>query len=994
MADKRIDSVFDEPRIRAEFDKLYALLDKYRQSILAVHDTAKNINPSAGLSESIKVVKQATQAHDELARTKQKLAFAESEYGRHLAEAKLALQQQNKANKEAAALTLGLADAYKTLSDQYNSSARLAKNLAVIYGVNSTAAKEAAARANDLGKQLKAIDASVGQYQRNVGNYASATFALSQILREAPAFALNLQTGLLALSNNLPILFDEFTKLSKAIDESTGKQIGAMGALGQLTRSLFSWTNILTIGVTLVTVFGKQIGEWATELFKGKEVIDRVKKSQELLNSSLSEGSGEYQTAVKLVNELKINIDLAKAGFISKEKVIKQYNESIGETTGEVKTLDEAERELVKNGDAYIQMMLLKAAANLALEEAAKKAFEAEQARRKEAEEFATSLDKTFAGAAVGAAGEQGGGLDLADAEKIRKEKGAARQKQFVKEKEDAKKTFEDIARQFQQDAAAISKKYKFDFFGKEFDEKGDPNKLAQDQLKAVLESQKTALETAAINQKAIFEDETRSYDERIAATNMFALTQDAIAKKQREIDIADAGKVTNKKLEAEETYKKASTQNAIEHANTLKEIAKSSADEETKAIIAKSEAQQRAIQEAEDKELSALQEKYTQGILTREQYEAAKLQIQNKYANESLQSDISFIQQSIQQAKDKGQSVSEEEKKLADLQNKIRDENLKYEEDRLKTEYENKKKYDDLKLGLEKKYNDRLKELRKEAFDFAVEIGNSLFEYEKNNIQGQIDAVEEKKNADIKAVEQSVATEQEKADQIAIINASAQAQREALEKRQRDVDAKAAIFQKFMAILQIGIATAEAIAKINMQAAILSSNPFTAALAAMAYAQIPIVIATGALQAAAVAAKPIPRYWMGRERGPAEVAYTGDGGVHEVISAPDGRAWVTPDRATLTYLPENYKVHPSIDDYLETAKWTAFRPLPNVEDTAVGDRQLAEMIVKGVGQDLGKVAKAIALKPDTRTIITREGLKQQWHDGNEWNDYLNLYMK
>ena len=73
---------------------------------------------------------------------------------------------------------------------------------------------------------------------------------------------------------------------------------------------------------------------------------------------------------------MKLNIELAKQGFLKKKDVVDQFNQSIGKTVGEVKSLEEAEKSLAKNAEAYIQMTLYKAAANLALQEAAQKALD------------------------------------------------------------------------------------------------------------------------------------------------------------------------------------------------------------------------------------------------------------------------------------------------------------------------------------------------------------------------------------------------------------------------------------------------------------------------------------------------------------------------------------------------------------------------------------------------------------------------------------------
>jgi len=64
--------------------------------------------------------------------------------------------------------------AYQRLSQQYTALAQKAKDMAVVYGTNNQATIKAQQEAKNLSDRLKEIDASVGQNQRNVGNYSGA----------------------------------------------------------------------------------------------------------------------------------------------------------------------------------------------------------------------------------------------------------------------------------------------------------------------------------------------------------------------------------------------------------------------------------------------------------------------------------------------------------------------------------------------------------------------------------------------------------------------------------------------------------------------------------------------------------------------------------------------------------------------------------------------------------------------------------------------------
>lgn len=324
-------------------------------------------------------------------------------------------------------------------------------------------------RIGQLDNALKTADGHMGMFGRNVGNYKSAFDGLgmsfTQVARELPSLTISLQQFILAISNNLPMVADEIGKAKTEIAalKAEGKETPSL--FKRIAGAMFSWQVGLSIAITLLTLFGKQIGEWVSALFKGKDALDAYKKSYELLNKALD--STEYKNAVQNVNELRINIDLAKQGLISKEGVLKQYNESIGKTTGQVHSLDEAEQALTRNGEAYVKMMLYKAAANLALEDAAKKALEAEKIRLKKLEEFTSVKDQATGKGAFVTPGSGSFNAAEFDRQKADQKKFAEKRKQdAIKQEEDAQKVLEDIAKKFQTDAAKISDKYKFDFFG------------------------------------------------------------------------------------------------------------------------------------------------------------------------------------------------------------------------------------------------------------------------------------------------------------------------------------------------------------------------------------------------------------------------------------------------------------------------------------------------------------------------------------------------
>ena len=152
---------------------------------------------------------------------------------------------------------------------------------------------------------LKHVDSTIGKNQRNVGNYASGYNALgnsiNQLSREAPAFANSINTGFMALSNNFPALFDAINGIRDKNKMLVAEGKPTVSLFKSLTSAIFSWQTLLSVGVTLLTLYGVKIVEWASSMFKGKEALKSLAENQSLLNDSLKESSGSYA-------EEKVNI--------------------------------------------------------------------------------------------------------------------------------------------------------------------------------------------------------------------------------------------------------------------------------------------------------------------------------------------------------------------------------------------------------------------------------------------------------------------------------------------------------------------------------------------------------------------------------------------------------------------------------------------------------------------------------------------------------------
>lgn len=109
----------------------------------------------------------------------------------------------------------------------------------------------------------------------------------SQVARELPSLAMGPQMFILAISNNLPMLADAIADVRKQ-NELLGNK--GVPVWKQLASSIFSWQTALVAAISLGIVFGKDIANWVSSLFKAKKELSETQQLQESLNTSRRKG--------------------------------------------------------------------------------------------------------------------------------------------------------------------------------------------------------------------------------------------------------------------------------------------------------------------------------------------------------------------------------------------------------------------------------------------------------------------------------------------------------------------------------------------------------------------------------------------------------------------------------------------------------------------------------------------------------------------------------
>lgn len=235
---------------------------------------------------------------------------------------------------------------------------------------------------------------------------------------------------------------------------------------------------------------------------------------------------------------------------------------------------------------------------------------------------------------------------------------------------------------------------------------------------------------------------------------------------------------------------------------------------------------------------------------------------------------------------------------------------------DAVDAELELYREREDIKRQLLQDTADFQRDLEYQLRDSIIDIGNSIYESRIMGYEREIERNNEYHDALLDNEE--LTDEQREA-----LEEERERKNKELEKKKRETERKAAIFNKLAAIAEVSIETAKQVAAIQATVALLKAraalNPLLAPLIAVAQAQVPLVLGTGAAAIAAIAARPIPQYKHGREDGPSEMAIVGDGGKSEAIVKKDGSTYITPDKPTLTYLDKGDKVKPDAQKYLDS---------------------------------------------------------------------------
>ena len=216
----------------------------------------------------------------------------------------------------------------------------------------SKTAKSASASAKNT--TLVPKDAAKAQ-----STFNGLNMSIQQIAREMPSLAMGPQMFFLAISNNLPIFADNVQRAREEYDMLVKSGQKAVPVWKQILKSLFSWQTALTTGIMLLIMYGKEVGNWVSELVGGKSALDEMRES---MAQTYELEKKAQETAARTRFELMSVIASIKEFNGTKDaerQKIDELNSKYGETFGYYQTLSEWYDTLSAKAEQYTQLLFL-----------------------------------------------------------------------------------------------------------------------------------------------------------------------------------------------------------------------------------------------------------------------------------------------------------------------------------------------------------------------------------------------------------------------------------------------------------------------------------------------------------------------------------------------------------------------------------------------------------------------------------------------------------
>lgn len=196
--------------------------------------------------------------------------------------------------------------------------------------------------------------------------------SIQQIAREMPSLAMGPQMFFLAISNNLPIFADQVKYARMEYEALTQAGQKATPVWKQILKSLFSWQSALSVGIMLLVMYGKEIGNWISGLFGATDAVEQNREALERRLEVEKQANAEALKTQFNIRTTMAAIERFNGTKDEERRKIEELNTKYGETFGYYDTLSEWYDTLKAKAEEYVRVMFMQAKAQSLISAAVK----------------------------------------------------------------------------------------------------------------------------------------------------------------------------------------------------------------------------------------------------------------------------------------------------------------------------------------------------------------------------------------------------------------------------------------------------------------------------------------------------------------------------------------------------------------------------------------------------------------------------------------------
>lgn len=253
-----------------------------------------------------------------------------------------ALLNQQKVYKEYSNTTMTAIGSIKMMESELNKLRDTYRSLSEV-DRNSSIGKGLLQQINNADEALAKVNAQMANNStlaKAMGTrYNGLQVQLAQVARELPNFALSFSTGVISLSNNLPMLADEISRVRQEVALLRQSGQTATPVWKQVLSGLLSWQTALIVGITVLVAYSREIGEWINALIKGGDAAVYLAESQKKFNDlqkdaseSVSKEISKLELLYNTTQNAALSIDARREAV---EKLQQMYPDYLGKLSEE-----------------------------------------------------------------------------------------------------------------------------------------------------------------------------------------------------------------------------------------------------------------------------------------------------------------------------------------------------------------------------------------------------------------------------------------------------------------------------------------------------------------------------------------------------------------------------------------------------------------------------------------------------------------------------------